>query len=177
MKEGATQARCKIVGGMVPATSQNIVIDLAGTDLADEILYVGAHHDTQAASPGADDNASGVVGSLEIARLLHGRPRRRTIRIISFGAEEQLVRRIVGLRADASPRSVGAGTVDVQPRLVRVPTGVAAVARQRPSDFEASFRPHFRAANLYYQTVTSVVPYADHFPFAAAGFPRCSTTA
>ena len=38
-------------------------------------------------------------------------------------------------------------------------------------DFEASFRPHFRAANLYYQTITSVVPYADHFPFAAAGLP------
>jgi hypothetical protein len=36
-------------------------------------------------------------------------------------------------------------------------------------DFEASFRPHFRAADLYYQTITSVVPYADHFPFAAAG--------
>ena len=36
-------------------------------------------------------------------------------------------------------------------------------------DFEASFRPHFRAADLYYQTITRVVPYADHFPFAAAG--------
>jgi hypothetical protein len=34
VRQGATQARCKIVGGMVPATSQNIVIDLAGTDLA-----------------------------------------------------------------------------------------------------------------------------------------------
>jgi hypothetical protein len=38
-------------------------------------------------------------------------------------------------------------------------------------DFEASFRPAFHAAGLWYETVTSVVPYADHFPFAAAGLP------
>ena len=38
-------------------------------------------------------------------------------------------------------------------------------------DFEASFRPYFHAAGLYYQTVTKVVPYSDHFPFAAAGLP------
>ena len=38
-------------------------------------------------------------------------------------------------------------------------------------DFEASFRPYLHAAGVYYQTVTSVVPYADHFPFIAAGIP------
>ena len=38
-------------------------------------------------------------------------------------------------------------------------------------DFEAAFRPHFRAAGLYYRTITTVVPYADHFPFVAAGVP------
>jgi hypothetical protein len=171
VRQGATEARCRIAGGMVPATSQNIVIDLAGTDLADEVLYVGAHHDTQAASPGADDNASGVIGALEIARLLHGRPRRRTIRIISFGAEEQL--------------SVGSSTyvrthrreVSAQGRLMYnldaygSPLGWLQLHVNAHPDFEASFRPHFRAANLYYQTVTSVVPYADHFPFAAAGLP------
>ena len=86
----ATRARCRVVGGMVPATSQNVVIDLPGTDLADDILYASAHHDTQANSPGADDNGSGVVGVLELARLLQPLPRRRTIRLISFGAEEQL---------------------------------------------------------------------------------------
>ena len=69
--QGATEARCRVVGGMVPATSQNVIIDLPGTDLAHEILYASAHHDTQAGSPGADDNGSGVVGVIELARLLH----------------------------------------------------------------------------------------------------------
>ena len=87
---GAAEARCRVVGGMVPAISQNVVIDLPGTDLAHEILYASAHHDTQAESPGADDNGSGVVGVLELARLLQDRTRRRTVRLVSFGAEEQL---------------------------------------------------------------------------------------
>src|SRR5262249_13579298 len=90
VRHGATDARCRIVGGMASATSQNVVLDLPGTDLANEVLYVGAHHDTQAASPGADDNGSGVIGLLEVARLLRDRPRRRTVRLVSFGAEEQL---------------------------------------------------------------------------------------
>jgi hypothetical protein len=38
-------------------------------------------------------------------------------------------------------------------------------------DFEAAFRPYFHAAHLYYRTHTAVVPYADHFPFVAAGVP------
>jgi Zn-dependent M28 family amino/carboxypeptidase len=156
---------------MVPATSQNIVIDLAGTDRADEVLYVGAHHDTQAASPGADDNASGVIGVLELARLLHDRPRRRTIRLISFGAEEQLS---VGSstyvrthRRDVSAHGRLMYNLDAYGSAL----GWLQLHLNAYPDFEASFRPHFRAANLYYQTVTSVVPYADHFPFAAAGLP------
>ncbi len=168
---GATQARCRVVGGMVPATSQNVVIDLPGTDRADEILYASAHHDTQAGSPGADDNGSGVVGVIELARLLQGRPRRRTIRLISFGAEEQL--------------SVGSATYvrthrDEVTRRGRCMYNLDSYGSHlgwlqlyvnAHDDFEASLRPCFRAADLHYQTVTTVVPYADHFPFVAAGLP------
>jgi aminopeptidase YwaD len=169
VRQGATEARCRIVGGMSPGTSQNIVIDLSGTDLRDEVLYVGAHHDTQAASPGADDNGSGVIGVLELARLLHGCRRRRTIRLISFGAEEQLS---VG---SAAYVRMHRRDVSAQGRLMYnldsygSALGWLQLHVNGHHDFEASFRPHFRAANLYYQTITSVVPYADHFPFAAAG--------
>jgi aminopeptidase YwaD len=169
VRQGAASARCRIVGGMAPATSQNIVIDLPGTDLHDEVLYASAHHDTQAASPGADDNASGVIGVLELARLLHGRPRRRTIRLISFGAEEQLsvgsaayVRRH---RRDVLEKGRLMYNLDAYGSAL----GWLQLHVNGHPDFEASFRPHFRAADLYYQTITRVVPYADHFPFAAAG--------
>lgn len=39
--------------------------------LGDRILVLGAHFDTVVQSPGIDDNASGVVNLLELARLLY----------------------------------------------------------------------------------------------------------
>jgi aminopeptidase YwaD len=171
VSEGATEARCRVVGGMVPATSQNVIIDLPGTDRQDEILYVGAHHDTQAASPGADDNGTGVIALLELARLLRDRPRRRTIRLVSFGAEEQLsvgsaeyVRRH---RIEVSARGRAMYNLDA----FGSPLGWLQLHVNAHPDFEASFRPFFHAANVRYETITAVVPYADHFPFAAAGLP------
>ncbi len=115
-----------------PAMSQNVVIDLPGTDLADEILYASAHHDTQAGSPGADDNGSGVVGVIELARLLQPRPRRRTIRLISFGAEEQLSVGSAGVRARPSRGGRPARPLHVQPGQLRLASRLAAAVRQCP---------------------------------------------
>ncbi len=169
--QGATQARCRVVGGMAPATSQNVVIDLPGTDLAHEILYASAHHDTQAGSPGADDNGSGVVGVIELARLLHPRERRRTIRLISFGAEEQLsvgsASYVRAHRDEVADRGRCMYNLDSYGSHL----GWLQLYVNAHPDFEASFRPYFHAAALRYQTITSVVPYADHFPFIAAGLP------
>jgi hypothetical protein len=38
---------------------------------AGERIIVGAHYDVQGNQPGADDNASGVAGLLELSRLVH----------------------------------------------------------------------------------------------------------
>lgn len=66
----------------------NIIADLPGTDLAHEVLLVGAHFDSVAAGPGADDNASGAAALLEIARVLRAERHRRTIRFVFFNLEE-----------------------------------------------------------------------------------------
>ncbi len=77
------------------STSWNAVGDLPGANLPEECILLGAHHDTTADSLGANDNGAGVAVLLETARLLAGlseslnvRPG-RTIRFVSFGAEEQ----------------------------------------------------------------------------------------
>lgn len=169
--QGATHARCRVVGGMVSATSQNVVIDLPGTDLADEILYASAHHDTQAGSPGADDNGSGVVGVIELARLLQPHTRRRTIRLISFGSEEQLsvgsAAYVRTHRDEVSTRGRCMYNLDSYGSHL----GWLQLYANAHPDFEASFRSHFHAVDVRYQTITAVVPYADHFPFVAAGLP------
>ena len=72
------------------AVSQNVIAEWPGTAPQLPAVVLTAHHDTQCGNPGADDNASGVVGLLGLARALATVPRRRTIRFISFGCEEQL---------------------------------------------------------------------------------------
>jgi len=66
----------------------NVVAELAGTGHADEIVIVGAHYDVEVKTPGADDNASGVAGMLELARRFAGRPMDRTVRFIGYTNEE-----------------------------------------------------------------------------------------
>ncbi len=51
-------------------------------------VLVGAHYDTVAGSPGADDNASGVAAMLEAARLLADEPLERTVEFVAFNLEE-----------------------------------------------------------------------------------------
>ena len=53
-----------------------------------EILIIGAHYDTVVGTTGADDNASGVAGLLELARLTALGPAERTIRFVAFSLEE-----------------------------------------------------------------------------------------
>ncbi len=65
--------------------SANVMAVKKGTS-AQEII-VGAHYDSTAAGPGADE-ASGVAVVLEVARLLSNQTTPYTIRFIAFGAED-----------------------------------------------------------------------------------------
>jgi carboxypeptidase Q len=71
----------------------NIVAEIPGTDpvLKDEIVLIGAHFDTVAASPGATDNATGSAAVMEAMRILKavGAKPRRTIRVGLWGGEEE----------------------------------------------------------------------------------------
>ncbi len=71
--------------------AENLLADISGTDLADELVMIGAHFDTWHASPNASDNTSGVAVMLEAMRILRavGARPRRTIRIALWSGEEQ----------------------------------------------------------------------------------------
>jgi len=51
-------------------------------------LVIGAHYDVCGEQEGADDNASGVVGLLELARLLKGQTLTYHIELVAFSLEE-----------------------------------------------------------------------------------------
>lgn len=63
------------------------VIASVGPDTEERII-VGAHYDTAGALPGADDNASGVAGLLELARLLKDTPLPLRVDLAAYTLEE-----------------------------------------------------------------------------------------
>lgn len=67
---------------------RNIHVTVPGNRAPGEIIVVGAHYDTVIGTPGADDNASGVAGLLELSRLFAGESPGRTIRFAAFTNEE-----------------------------------------------------------------------------------------
>jgi hypothetical protein len=66
----------------------NVLADRAGSTCPERMFVVGAHYDSVSAGPGADDNASGVAGMLEIARVLKDTPLPISIRFAGFALEE-----------------------------------------------------------------------------------------
>jgi len=156
---------------MSPGKSQNVIAELPGSREDAEVLYLGAHHDTQAGSVGADDNASGVAGLLELARVLAPIPRTRSIRLISFGAEEQLsvgsaeyVRRHRESLADSARLMFNLDSYSSH-------MGWSTLTVNGPEPLAGQVESRFIASGIYPLLSNEVVPYSDHFPFVAAGVP------
>lgn len=70
--------------------SANVIADLPGTDLKDEIVLLGAHLDSWDPGVGALDDGAGVAIAIAGAKLAaESRPRpRRTLRVVLFANEE-----------------------------------------------------------------------------------------
>jgi hypothetical protein len=69
-------------------TGRNILAQRPGITSPDTAFLVGAHYDGVAVTPGADDNASGVAGCLEVMRVLAPYHFRNTLRMAAFDLEE-----------------------------------------------------------------------------------------
>ena len=78
-------------------TQYNVVATIPGTAYPDEYIIVGGHHDSISSNsdpyttaPGADDNASGTVAALEMARVIrqYGYQPPVSIRFVTFACEE-----------------------------------------------------------------------------------------
>jgi len=68
---------------------RNIIATRTGTRNPEERLLLVAHYDTVDASPGADDNASGVAVLLEAARVLEPVEFGRTVQFAAVNLEER----------------------------------------------------------------------------------------
>ena len=74
----------------VPVISHNVIGEVPGTDLADEIVMIGAHLDSWHVGQGAIDDGAGVGIMTAVGKQIldAGRPLRRTVRVVLFANEE-----------------------------------------------------------------------------------------
>lgn len=70
------------------AAVRNLIVEVPGARRPAEILVVGAHYDSVAGAPGANDNGSGVAAVLELARAAREWRPERTWRFALFVNEE-----------------------------------------------------------------------------------------
>ena len=67
----------------------NLIARSEGSNPKEPVFVLGAHYDTVAHSPGADDNATGVAAVLEIARLLKKHLHTHSIVLAFWDGEEK----------------------------------------------------------------------------------------
>ena len=74
-----------------PRYHTNIIAEIPGGDLRDQLVLVGGHFDSYHSGTGAADNGAGSATTMEVMRIfkaLEIEPR-RTIRLVLWGSEEQ----------------------------------------------------------------------------------------
>lgn len=169
-RDGVAELKVRVAIDLPMAESPTVIAELPGTEPRLPGLVLTAHHDTQCGNVGADDNASGVVCLLALARAFAGRPQRRTLRLISFGAEEQLS---VGSAAYArahrpTPREIG---LAVNFDSVASPLGHWIMSVAGDGHLARFAVTRLASLGLDVAPQPEIIPFSDHFPFNRCGIP------
>jgi Zn-dependent M28 family amino/carboxypeptidase len=169
-------------------------------------LVIGAHYDTVSGSPGADDNASGLVVLLEVAYRLRHAALGRPIWLVAFCLEEQdrLGSQAFAARLRADGQAVAGaiilecvGFATNKPNSQQTPPGVpfavpttgdflAIVGNEASRSLVAAFEPRVQGRKAKPATVSLVVPgcgetlphtrRSDHASFWDQGYPAVMVT-
>jgi hypothetical protein len=174
---GVTRTSVTVGGGQ----SQNLIGDRPGTG-GGGVVLITAHLDSinlaggpAANAPGADDNASGSAGVLELGRLLSTRSWRHDVRLILFGGEEQGLfgskQYVAALPPAERSRIRAVLNMDmIASKNSAVPTVLlegAQVSSSQMADLATA-----AATYTGLKVETSLNPFAsDHVPFINAGIP------
>ena len=169
-------------------------------------LLIGAHYDTVSGSPGADDNASGLIVLLEVASRLRAQPLTRPVWLVAFCLEEQdrLGSQAFASRLKAEGRELAgaiilecvgfarseAGTQQPPPDVpIAVPTQgdfLAVVGNEASRPLVRQLEQEAQRHASQFKTLSLVVPgrgeamphtrRSDHASFWDAGYPAVVLT-
>jgi len=164
-------------------------------------LLIGAHYDTVSGSPGADDNASGLVVLLEVASRLRAQPLARPVWLVAFCLEEQdrLGSQVFASRLKAERRELAgaiilecvgfarsdAGTQQVPPGIpIAVPTqgdflAIVGNEASRSLVLQLEQEAQLKTLSLLVPGRGEAMPHtrrSDHASFWDAGYPAVVLT-
>ena len=169
LQEHSSKARICVCGTIRRSMTSVVVCELAGTDPSAGVIYAGGHHDTQAGTVGADDNAIGSACVIELARLLSQKKHKATFRLISFGAEEHLsvgsASYVREFREEIEKNGVFMCNFDSMGSAL----GWAEFTINANDNTRALIKEYFNGDGTYFVEHLAPCPYTDQFPFAACG--------
>lgn len=171
-----------------------------------EVVVLGAHYDVAGKLPGADDNASGVAGILDVARRFHesGDQPNSTLRFVAYALEEppfygtesmgsffharkmkdsgiavklMVSLEMLGCYGDSIPQAYPEG-VDAR-SLPKFGNFYAAVSNLGSSGLTKAFKAVADRSNVVRTIVynaPSQVDWSDHMNYWAFGFPAFMIT-
>ena len=102
LARGPVRVRLELASATAPdAPSANVVAEIPGRTLPQEVVLIGAHIDSWDVGQGAHDDGAGVIEVMEAMRLLvaQGQAPKRTIRAVLFTNEENGLRGGLGYAA------------------------------------------------------------------------------
>ncbi len=162
-------------------SARNIIAEIKGSEHPGELLVLIAHKDSQSwiASPGANDNAVGTAGVLELARVLSGHPPLHTIRFLfcneehtpwtSVTAAEEIKAGGLEVLALINLDGIGAKAPSQQGLLTNVTRNTSAEG-ERLADLMAALNAR-HSLGLLQSKYRSDSPNDDDGSFIKAGFP------
>ncbi len=174
LKKGPVEMELATENVNEPMTSWNVMAEIKGYAKPEQVIVVGAHFDGHDIAPGALDDGSGAVVTMEAARALaqHKQHFPKTVRFILFPLEEM---GLIGSHAyvDAHTQEMshvefmlnldGAGRPGESSVVVQGWKELIPVFQQLNEDMKEAFNVRNR-----------ISPYSDMYPFVLAGVPAAT---
>jgi carboxypeptidase Q len=159
----------------------NVIAEIPGTDLKDEVVMLGAHLDSWHGSTGATDNAAGSAVVMEAIRIIKaaGLKPRRTIRIALWSGEEQ---GILGSRGYVTKHFGDRKTMKLKPEHQKISAyynldngagkirGIYLQGNDATRPIFESWLAPFKDLSATTVTIRNTGS-TDHIPFDAVGIP------
>ena len=192
------RAGARVSGQPFSVERQNYrnVIGALGPETGD-VVVVGAHYDASGQMPGADDNASGVAGLLELADVLSGMKLDRRVELVAYALEEMPFARGSAVHAGSLRKSgvrvrgmlclemIGyfrdePGSQELPPEVGRLPGAdrgnFIALVGDRPRFVERVENAMRSGGELPVYSTTVPFDLSDHVSYREAGFPAVMIT-